>query len=200
MGTWLRFLAFCDKMKSLKTQKKEGREPPPSYLVSCVLYLYLDSNKKRWNRQDVDMETRAPHKKEVPFLAASWKQLVKNVVKDDNKQDLELVVSWVGVENKPFYAKMRDEAGNVLKDERGNVKRAKEQTGWTATFVEFGTAKVVRVVLPKNYSFEPVMLIKITGRGYDFKRERSFYVDENVDLEVVYDFRKEVSDENDANG
>lgn len=131
-------------------------------------------------------------------MVANWKDLVKNVVKDDNKQDLELVVTWVGIDTKPYYAKLRDETGNVIKDDKGNVQRSKHRTGWTATFVQFGTGKIVRVVFEKNYSFEPAVLIKITGRGYDFKKERSYYLDENVDLEIVYDFRNEVADEKKA--
>ena len=60
----------------------------------------------------------------------------------------------VGVKPTEHFPKLKDSEGNKVKDENGKDKRSDVSDGWTYTFAEFGTAKVVKVVIPKLYELE----------------------------------------------
>ena len=64
-----------------------------------------------------------------------------------------LVVVNVGVKPTEHFPKLKDSEGNKVKDENGKDKRSDVSDGWTYTFAEFGTAKVVKVVILNSMSW-----------------------------------------------
>ena len=64
-----------------------------------------------------------------------------------------VVVVNVGV-NPTRISKLKDKFGNKVKDENGKDKRSETSDGLTYTFVEFGTGKMVKIVLSEDRQFE----------------------------------------------
>ncbi len=89
----------------------------------------------------------------------------------------KLVVVHVGVEPTQHFPKLKDEHGNKLKDEKGNDKRSEQSDGWTYTFSEFGTAKIIKVVLPKLYTLELLQPYQVSGFGYDIRNAGMVFID-----------------------
>ena len=71
-----------------------------------------------------------------------------------------LVVVNVGVKPTEHFPKLKDSEGNKVKDENGKDKRSDVSDGWTYTFAEFGTAKVVKVVIPNSMSWNSCSLTR----------------------------------------
>lgn len=86
----------------------------------------------------------------------------------------DLVGVYVGTQPKEHFPKLRDEAGKALKDKDGKDLRSEKADGLTYTFSEFGTAKMIKVVLPKRLNFKILTAYKISGRGYDIKGSMYF--------------------------
>lgn len=108
---------------------------------------------------------------------AKAKTTQSNMTKFDS-----VVVVHVGVEVKPHYPKLKNELGQNVKDERGQDKRAKESDGYTYTFVEFATAKIVKIVLKKLYNFEPLKVFEVGGEGYDIKQANLIFIEKNTTI------------------
>lgn len=89
-----------------------------------------------------------------------------------------LVVVNVGVEPVPHFPKLRDEAGNKVKDEKGSDRRSETSDGWTYTFAEFGTGKTVKIVYPKLVDLELLTAYKVAGLGYDIKKAGLIFIDQ----------------------
>ena len=68
-----------------------------------------------------------------------------------------------------YYPKLKDKYGNKLKDENGKDKRSETSDGYTYTFVEFGTGKMVKLFYPQERQFEITHAYKVAGLGYDIK-------------------------------
>lgn len=117
----------------------------------------------------------------------SWQNLLP--AKKSNKQSFELVLQYPAVEPSPYFPKVKNQDGVVVTDEDGHPKRSQQQTGWVYTFVRFGTAEIVKVILKDKFELNPAVLYRIEGLGYNFKKERTFYIDEPQDFAVVHDLR-----------
>ena len=48
----------------------------------------------------------------------------------------------------------------------------------THTFSEFGTSKMIQIVLPKEYNLQLMSAYKLSGLGYDIKGSM-FYIEQN---------------------
>lgn len=94
-----------------------------------------------------------------------------------------VVVVNIGVEPKQYFAKLRDENGVVVKDRAGRDKREETPSGWTYTFVEFMTAKTVRIVLSSRVKLELLTAYKVKGQGYSFTRDNTIFIAENGAIE-----------------
>ena len=77
---------------------------------------------------------------------------------------------------------MKDSEGNKVKDENGKDKRSDVSDGWTYTFAEFGTAKVVKVVIPKLYELELLQPYQVSGYGYDIRNAGMVFIDSEGEL------------------
>ena len=88
-----------------------------------------------------------------------------------------IVVLHVGVDPIQHYPKLKDKYGNKLKDENGKDKRSETSDGYTYTFVEFGTGKMVKIVLPQERQFEITHAYKVAGLGYDIKSANMIFIE-----------------------
>lgn len=100
--------------------------------------------------------------------------------KTGNKTDFnDLIVVFTGVSETEYFAKLRDENGNVVKGSDGKAKKVDMVSGYTYTFNELGTAKVVKVVLnKKNLNVHLLNVYKIGGLGYDLRQSNMIFIDE----------------------
>lgn len=97
--------------------------------------------------------------------------------KRGSKQILGSVVVYLGAETTKHFPKMKDETGRVVKDEEGKEKRSEVSDGWTHTFSEVGTSKVVKVVYPKVLKLDMLTAYQVSGLGYSMGS--MLYIDEN---------------------
>jgi hypothetical protein len=130
---------------------------------------------------------------EVPFYMANqkntnWQNLLP--AQKSNKEAFEMVVQFPAVEPSKYFEKLKNADGSAVIGEDGRPKRSPHQSGWVFTFVRFGTAEIVKVILKDNYELNPAVLYKVEGLGYHFKKERTFYIDEVQNLTAVHDFRE----------
>lgn len=100
--------------------------------------------------------------------------------KTGNKTEFnDLIVVYTGVAETQYFAKLKDENGNVVKGSDGKPKKVDTVSGYTYTFNELGTAKMVKVVLNKeNLNVQLLNVYKIGGLGYDLKQSNMIFIDE----------------------
>lgn len=100
--------------------------------------------------------------------------------KTGNKTEFnDLIVVYTGVSETQYFAKLKDENGNVVKGSDGKPKKVDTVSGYTYTFNELGTAKMVKVVLNKeNLNVQLLNVYKIGGLGYDLKQSNMIFIDE----------------------
>lgn len=99
-----------------------------------------------------------------------------------NRQAFKNVVIKLGVKPVQHFPKARDKDGKVLKDENGNDLRSKTSDGYTYTFSDFETSKVVKVVLDKLYNVKVMNAYLISGYGYDIRSGNMIFIDKDVVL------------------
>lgn len=100
--------------------------------------------------------------------------------KRDNLKELDVVAVYLGAEPRLYYPKLKDSDGKNIKDENGQDKRAEVATGYTYTLSQYGTSKVVKVVLPDFQELEPLSAWNVTGRGYDMPG--MFFIEQGGDI------------------
>lgn len=105
------------------------------------------------------------------------KQNVSSMTKFEN-----LVAVYVGTEPVKHYPKMRDKNGNKVQDEKGNDIRSEQSDGYTYTFVEYMTARTLKVVLDGRYDVEPLGVYSVTGFGYDIKQSRMIFLEKETSI------------------
>lgn len=86
----------------------------------------------------------------------------------------DLVGVYVGTPAREHFPKIKDENGKVVKDEKGRDKRSDRSDGYTHTLSEFGTSKMIQVILPKEYNLQLMTAYKVGGLGYDIKGSMFF--------------------------
>lgn len=118
----------------------------------------------------------------------NWQNLLP--AQKSNKETFEMVVQFPAVEPSKYFEKLKNADGSAVIGADGRPKRSPQQSGWVFTFVRFGTAEIVKVILKDNYELNPAVLYKVEGLGYHFKKERTFYIDEVQNLTAVHDFRE----------
>lgn len=96
----------------------------------------------------------------------------------------DIVVINVGAPPVPHYPKIKDENGANVKDSNGKDKRAEQLDGYTFTFAEYGTAKMIKVVLPAKCQDQLVLLrpYKISGLGYDIRNANMLFLEKDVKI------------------
>ncbi|HEL1825118.1 hypothetical protein ACTJ5V_11730 [Streptococcus suis] len=86
----------------------------------------------------------------------------------------DLVGVYVGAPAREHFPKLKDENGKAVKDEKGRDLRSDTSDGYTHTLSEFGTSKMIQIVLPKEYNLTLMGAYKVSGLGYDIKGSMFF--------------------------
>ncbi len=130
------------------------------------------------------LEVMVQHHGKGPFYMANLEKLtalqsqMKKKTSNLEKFD-EIVVVHVGCEPSPYFPKVKNSDGTKVKDENGNDKRSETPTGWTYTFVEFGTAKDVKVVLRERVKIDLLETYAVSGAGYNIKSSRMLFIEQD---------------------
>lgn len=93
-----------------------------------------------------------------------------------------IVVVNVGVEPKEHFPKLKNADGSNMKDENGKDLRSDKSDGYTYTFTEFGTAKVVKIVLPSRLNLVLLSAYQASGLGYDIKSAGMIFIEKDCKL------------------
>ena len=101
-----------------------------------------------------------------------------------NRQAFKTVVIKLGVKPVEHFPKVKGKDGKTQKDENGNDVRSKVSDGYTYTFSEFETSKIVKVVLDKLYDVKVMNAYLISGYGYDIRSGNMIFTDKDVRLET----------------
>lgn len=89
-----------------------------------------------------------------------------------------VVVIDVGIKPTEHFPKLKDKFGNKIKDENGKDKRSEISDGYTYTFTEFGTGKMVKIVLPEKLEIKLLGSYKVVGFGYDIKSANMIFIEQ----------------------
>lgn len=101
---------------------------------------------------------------------------------EGNRQAFKNVVIKLGVKPVQHFSKLKGNDGKTLKDEDGNDLRSKTSDGYTYTFSDFKTSRVVKVVLDKLYDIKVMNAYLISGYGYDIRDGNMIFIDKDVVL------------------
>ena len=93
-----------------------------------------------------------------------------------------LVVIDVGIKPTQHFPKLKDEFGNKVKDENGKDTRSETSDGYTYTFTEFFTGKMVKVVLPQEQKIELLGSYVVVGFGYDIKQANMIFIEQKAKI------------------
>lgn len=95
----------------------------------------------------------------------------------------DVLVVFTGAPVTEYYDKLRDANGNVVKDGNGKSTKGTKLLGYTYTFSELGTSKMVKVVLSQgNYDLTLLNVYKTSGMGYDLRNANMIFIDERGGL------------------
>ena len=100
-----------------------------------------------------------------------------------SKQAFKNVVIMLGVKPVEHFPKLKGKDGKTLKDEDGNDRRSTTKDGYTYTFADFETCRVVKVVLDKLYDIKVMNAYLVSGYGYDIRSGNMIFIDEDVHLQ-----------------
>lgn len=89
-----------------------------------------------------------------------------------------VIVVNVGVNPTQHFPKIKDKFGNKIKDEKGKDKRSEISDGYTYTFVEFGTGKMVKIILQEERQFGLLQAYKVAGLGYDMRAANMIFIEQ----------------------
>lgn len=93
-----------------------------------------------------------------------------------------VVVIDVGIKPTQHFPKLKDKFGNKIKDGDGKDKRSEVSDGYTYSFVEFATGKMVKIVLSEERKFELLGSYKVAGLGYDIKSANMIFIEQKVHI------------------
>ena len=96
----------------------------------------------------------------------------------------DLVGVYVGASAREHFPKLKDENGKTVKDDKGRDKRSDTSDGYTHVFSEFGTSKMIQIVLPKEYNLQLMTAYKLGGLGYDIKGSM-FFIEKMVQSQTI---------------
>lgn len=95
----------------------------------------------------------------------------------------DVIVVFTGAPVTKYYDKLRDANGNVVKDSKGKSTKGTKLLGYTYTFSELGTSKMVKVVHSQgNLDLTLLNVYKASGMGYDLRNANMIFIDERGGL------------------
>lgn len=120
------------------------------------------------------------------MISQSTLDKLNNLANKDNrgsKQAFKNIVVMLGVKPVEHFPKLKDKNGKAIKDEDGNDRRSETRDGYTYTFADFETCRVVKVVLDKLYDIKVMSAYLVSGYGYDIRGGNMIFIDEEVRLQ-----------------
>lgn len=112
-------------------------------------------------------------------IISKLSSVAKQEKRRSNKQILSAVTIYLGVDPVEHFPKVKDASGKTVKGSDGSDLRAEASDGWTYTFSEVGTSKVVKVVYPKQVKLEMMTAYQVSGLGYSITSGNMLFIDEN---------------------
>lgn len=113
-------------------------------------------------------------------LVSKLSAVAEQEKKRSNKQILSAIVVYLGADITEHFPKLKDAQGKTVKDDDGKDKRAETSDGFTHTFSEVGTSKVVKIVSPKKLKLD--MLTAYTVYGFGYSMGNMLYIDEGAKI------------------
>ena len=83
----------------------------------------------------------------------------------------DIIGVYVGTPSREHFPKIKDEHGKAVKE---RDLRSDTSDGYTHTLTEFGTSKMIQIVLPKDLNLQLMNAYKVAGLGYDIKGSMFF--------------------------
>lgn len=113
---------------------------------------------------------------------ANLEKLKQDVLETRKKSNMtefsDVLGTYLGVKPKPFYKKVKDSTGNNILDDSGKPLREENSSGYTYTFSEVGTSKIVKIVIPKIIDLDLLGVYKLSGLGYDIRQSSLIFIQE----------------------
>ncbi len=94
----------------------------------------------------------------------------------------DLKVTYLGVPEREHFPKVKNADGSKKLDALGHEVRAEKPDGWTYTFSEIGTSKMVMAVLPEKVDLEWFEVYKVVGLGYDLRSANMVFLDQSAKI------------------
>lgn len=94
----------------------------------------------------------------------------------------DLVGVYVGTPSREHFPKLKDENGKVIKDSKGRDQRSETSDGFTHTLSEFGTSKIIKIVLPKECNLQLMAAYKLGGLGYDIASGNMYFIERDASI------------------
>lgn len=91
-----------------------------------------------------------------------------------------LVLIDVGCQPIEHFPKLQDKNGKKLVDSDGHIQHSEHSDGWTYTFSQFGTARMVKVVLPQQVELKLLQPYQLSGLGYDIRNANMIYLEKDI--------------------
>lgn len=111
-------------------------------------------------------------------LVSKLSAVAEQEKKRSSKQILSAIVIYLGADVTQHFPKVKDASGKAVKDDKGNDLRSETSDGWTFTFSEVGTSKVVKVVYPKKVDVQMMTAYQVSGFGYSISSGNMLFIDE----------------------
>lgn len=87
---------------------------------------------------------------------------------------------YLGVPISEHYLPETDPvSGKAILDANGRKVKSSILAGYLYTFSEYGTSKIVKVVLPQRLNVSPLNVYQISGFGYDIRSSGLIYIKES---------------------
>lgn len=115
-------------------------------------------------------------------LVSKLSAVAEQEKKRSSKQILSAVVIYLGADVTEHFPKVKDEQGKPVKDDKGKELRSNTSDGWTHTFSEVGTSKVVKVVYPKKLKLDIMTAYQASGFGYSISSGNLVFIDEGAKI------------------
>lgn len=90
----------------------------------------------------------------------------------------DLRVTYLGVPEREHFPKVKNADGSKKLDALGHEVRAEKSDGWTYTFSEIGTSKMVMAVLPEKVDLDWFGVYKVVGLGYNLRNANMLFLDQ----------------------
>ena len=117
-------------------------------------------------------------------LVSKLSAVAEQEKKRSSKQILSAVVIYLGADATQHFPKVKDASGKAVKDDAGNDVRSDASDGWTHTFSEVGTSKVVKVVYPKKLRLDIMTAYQVSGFGYSISSGNLVFIDEGAKISL----------------